>query len=170
MDLSVITTFHLISYGIVYVSMQSLYLEPVQWTTLSLKKLHLTLNLLTKSTHCTSDWWSCFSLLSVAPAEQYILHAGCVLLCCFIVITALVIYLILSPVLEVEWGHVGSFTGISREWFGCSPTAALTSIRGGIFFFFSITPVVPTVPSAPLDTLRHIWAAHPATMVTEEFY
>lgn len=42
-------------------------------------------------------------------------QAGCVLLCCFIVITALVIYLILPLVLEVEWGHVGSFTGISRE-------------------------------------------------------
>lgn len=65
-------------------------------------------------------------------------------------------------------GPCGLITGISREWFGCSPTAALTSIWGGIFF--SITPVVPTVPSALLDTLRHIWAAHPATMVTEEFY
>lgn len=59
-------------------------------------------------------------------------------LCCFIAITALVIYLILSLVLEVEWGHVSSFTGISGERFGCSPTAAMTSIRGGIFFFFSV--------------------------------
>lgn len=108
----------------------------------------------------------------VAQAHQCIHHAGCALLCCFIVITARVIYLILSLMQEVEWGHVGSFTGISGEWFGCSLTAALTSIRegGGFFFFFSITPVMPTVPSAPLDTLRHFWAAHPATMVTEEFY
>lgn len=110
----------------------------------------------------------------VALAHQCIHHAGCALLCCFIVITAPVVYLIHSLVLEVEWGHVGSFTGISGEWFGCSLTAALTSIReeGRIFFFlsFSITPAMPTVPSAPLDTLRHFWAAHPATMVTEEFY
>lgn len=55
---------------------------------------------------------------------------------CFIAITALVIYLIPSLVLEVEWGHVGSFTGISGERFGCSPAAAMTSIRGGIFFLF----------------------------------
>lgn len=77
---------------------------------------------------------------NVAVAHQCIHHAGCALLCCFIVITAPVVYLIHSVVLEVEWGHVGSFTGISGEWFGCSLTAALTPIREGgrifLFFFF----------------------------------
>lgn len=43
-----------------------------------------------------------FFPLSVAPAQQCILHAGCVFLCCFIVITALPIYLILSLMQEVE--------------------------------------------------------------------
>lgn len=94
-------------------------------------------------------------------------------------ITAPVIHLIFSAVLDVAWGHVSSFTGISRERSEHSATAAPTSVRrrrvvvvgGGFFFFISrITPAMPTVPSEPLDTPRHFWAAHPATMVTEEFY
>lgn len=56
-----------------------------------------------------------FFPVSVPLALQYILHVGSVLLHYFIVITAPVIYLILSLVQEVEWGHVGSFIGISGE-------------------------------------------------------
>lgn len=39
-------------------------------------------------------------------------------MCCAVssfMITALVIHLIFSVVLDVEWGHVSSFTGISSE-------------------------------------------------------
>lgn len=57
-------------------------------------------------------------------------------------ITAPVIHLIFSVVLDVEWGHASSFTGISREWSEHSATAALTSAgrrRGDFFFFLSLS-------------------------------
>lgn len=91
-------------------------------------------NLARNSTYCTSDWWSCcFSLLTAALAHQYILHAGCA--CCAVSSWSQPWWSISSSlVLEVDWGHVSSFTGISGKWVGCSFTAALTSIREGFFF------------------------------------
>lgn len=103
--------------------------------TLSLgETIYMTGKVLRNSIHCTWDWWFCFSAVSAALAQHYILHAGCVSLWRFIVVTDLVIYLIAFLVKEVEWGHVGSFTGISREQFWAQPHCSPDFHQRGDYF------------------------------------
>lgn len=127
---------------------------------------------LTNSMHRTWDWWFCFSKqvqlwLKSTSVMQDVFH-------CAVSSWSQPWWSISSSLLCRRWsGAMWAHLQASVESdLGAALLQPWLPSEGGFFFsFFSSTILVlPTVPSAPLDTLRHIWAAHPATMVTEEFY
>lgn len=71
----IITTFYLISDGVVYVSLRFLYQELVQWTALAWGKLYVTLKVLRNSMHCTWDWWFCFPPCNCSSGST--VHPSC---------------------------------------------------------------------------------------------